>query len=108
MAKHGKSILQLLVDFIFFCLMIIGVGGAMFKVLAPDGWLKTWLHEIWQLDHPAYALVVAVFALIAFTLAKRWMGGFNPKTSLGDLIMYAWMGLGLYFVVKWLATGGWS
>lgn len=106
MSKKVKSTLQLLGDFIFFCLMILGVGGVMFKVLMPDGWLKTWIHEIWQLDL-GHALIVAIFALIAFILAKRWLDGFSSKTSLGDLIMYGWMGLGLYFIVKLLFTGGW-
>ncbi len=106
MAKHGKNPLQLLVDFIFFCLVILGVGGTMFKVLVPDGWLKVAMSEIWQFD-PDLMLVIAVFALIAFILAKRWLGGFSAKTSLGDLIMYAWMAAGIYFAFKLLVTGSW-
>lgn len=106
MAKHGKSLLQLLVDFIFFCLMILGVGGTMFKVLMPDGWLKIFMHEIWQLN-TGFMLIIPVFALIAFILAKRWLDGFNAKATLGDLIMYAWMALGLYFAFKLLVTGSW-
>jgi hypothetical protein len=107
MAKHGKSILQLLVDIIFFGLVILGVGGAIFKMLAPDGWLKIWMREFWQLDHPSYALAIAAFALIALILVKRWMAGFGSKISIGDLIMYGWVGLGLYFAVTWLAPGSW-
>jgi len=64
------------------------------------------MYEIWRFN-PGYTLVFAVFALIAFLLGKRWMDGFNTKTSLGDLIMYAWMALGLYFVVHLAVTGGW-
>lgn len=106
MAKHGKGLLQLLVDFIFFCLMILGVGGVMFKVLMPDGWFSVVMKEIWQLE-PGFMLVIPIFALIAFILAKRWLGGFNAKATLGDLIMYAWMALGLYFAFKLLVTGSW-
>lgn len=106
MAKHGKSFLQLLVDFIFFCLVILGVGGTMFKVLMPDGWLKIFMHEIWQFN-TNFMLVIPVFALIAFILAKRWLGGFSAKATLGDLIMYVWMALGLYFAFKLLVTGSW-
>lgn len=106
MAKHGKNFLQLLVDFVFFCLMILGVGGAMFKVLMPDGLLRIFMHEIWRLD-TGYMLIIPLFALIAFILAKRWLDGFNVKASLGDLIMYAWMALGLYFAFKLLVTGEW-
>lgn len=102
--KEAKSTLQLLADFAFFCLMIVGVGGVMFKFLMPDGWISIWMHEIWRFN-PGYMLVVAVFALIAFLLGKRWMDGFNTKTSLGDLIMYAWIALGLYFIFKLVVTG---
>lgn len=104
MGKEAKGIVQLLIDLVFFCLMILGVGGVMLKFLMPDGWIKTMMHEIWRFN-PSYILVVAIFSLIAFLLGKRWLDGFNTKASLGDLIMYVWMALGLYFVVKLLITG---
>lgn len=102
--RESKSLLQFLIDFVFFCLMILGVGGVMFKILMPEGWLETWLHDIWKI-RPGYALVTLCAALVAFLLAKRWIDGFSVKTSLGDMIMYGWMLLGLFFGVRLLVTG---
>lgn len=104
MSKEVKGILHLLADIASLFLMLIGVGGAMFKFLNPDGWLKAWMHEIWHFN-PGYLLVSAVLLLVAFLLVKRWLDSLNTKTFLGDLIMYAWIALGLYFAVHLALTG---
>lgn len=107
MAEHGKNIFRLLLDLATFCLMLVGVVGVTVKMLAPDGWLKTWLGEFWQFD-PSWMLIFFVCALIAFLLAKRWLESFQGKKALaGDLVMYAWVVMGLYFVVRWLLAGEW-
>lgn len=102
--RHAKNLIQTIVDFIFFCLMVLGVGGVMFKFLAPQGWFEAIMHELGKFGL-GQALVIAVAVLVAFLLAKRWMDGFNMKTSLGDMIMYAWMLLGLYFAFRYIVTG---
>ena len=104
MGKETKNILHFLVDIASFCLMVLGVVGTMFKFLNPNGWLKAWLHEIWQFN-PGHILVSAVLALIVFLLVKRWLDNLNTKTLLGDLIMYAWIALGLYFAVMLAVSG---
>ena len=104
--KEAKSILQLVFDFALFCLMIVGVGGVMYKVLMPGGWFQGWASELWQLG-TGHALVFTVFALISFALAKLWLRSLNMKTAFGDLILYGWMALGLYFIVKLITTGSW-
>jgi hypothetical protein len=107
MAKSGRNLLQWLFDLATFCLMLIGVVGVMLKMLAPDGWLKTWLREIWQFD-PGWMLIFIVCALVASLLAKRWLESFQGKKALaGDLVMYVWVAMGLYFVVGRLMTGAW-
>ena len=104
MAGSRKSLLHLIVDFVLFCLMLLGVSGTMYKVLMPDGWLKQWLHEIWLLG-VGRTLVIAVLALVAFILAKRWLDAFDAKAGFGNLVMYTWIALGLYFAVT-LMVGG--
>lgn len=101
MAGSRKSLLHLIIDFVLFCLMLIGVGGTVFKVLMPDGLLKGWMHEIWLLGI-GRTLVIAVLALIAFILAKRFLDAFDAKAGLGNLIMYIWIALGLYYLFKML------
>ena len=106
MAKHGKSLLQLLVDFVLLCLVSLGVIGTVFKLLMPDGWFEVFIQELWQFD-AKLLLATPVFILITFILAKYWLRDVSVKSSLGDWIMYAWMGLGVYFAVQLLATGSW-
>jgi len=106
MAKHGKSLLQLLVDFVLLCLVSLGVIGTVFKLLMPDGWFEVFIKELWQLD-AKLLLATPLFILIVFIFAKRWLGDVAVKSSLGNWIMYAWMALGLYFAIKLLATGSW-
>lgn len=103
-AKQAKNLVQTIVDFFFFCLMVVGVGGVMFKFLAPDGWLGSLTDGLMKMG-VGHALITAVGALVALLLAKRWLDGFNMKTSLGDFIMYGWMLLGLYFGFRYIVTG---
>jgi len=104
MAGSRKSLLHLIIDFALFCLMLIGVGGTVVKVLMPDGWLKSWMHEIWLLG-VGRTLVLAVVAAIAFILARRFLNAFDAKAGFGNLIMYTWIALGLYFAFSFV-TGG--
>ncbi|MFA7239695.1 MAG: hypothetical protein WC091_06260 [Sulfuricellaceae bacterium] len=106
MSKEVKNLLHLLIDIALFCLMFLGVVGTIFKFLNPNGWLQAWVHEIWRFS-PGYILTGAVLALIALLLIKRWLGSLNAKTFLGDLIMYAWVALGLYYAVTLALTGSW-
>ena len=106
MAKHGKSLLQLLVDFVLLCLVSLGVIGTVIKLLMPDGWFEVFAQEFWQLD-VRLMLATPIFVLVAFIFAKRWLGDVSVKSSLGDWIMYGWMALGLYFAIKLLVTGSW-
>ncbi len=101
MAGSRKSLVHLIIDFALFCLMLIGVGGTVFKVLMPDGLLKAWMHEIWVLG-VGRTLVIAVVTAIAFFLAKRFLDAFDAKASLGNLIMYIWIALGLYYLYEML------
>jgi hypothetical protein len=104
--RELKGILQMLIDFAFFCLMILGLGGAMLKLLMPHGWLETWMHELGRYE-PGALLTGGVFTAVAFLVVKVWLERFKAKTWLGDLIMYAWVALGLYFVVKLVVAGTW-
>jgi hypothetical protein len=106
MAKHGKGVLRLLVDFVLLCLVSLGVIGTVFKLLMPDGWLEVFIQEIWQFD-AKLLLATPLFILAAFIFAKCWLRDIMVKSVLGDWIMYAWMTLGLYFSIKLLTTGSW-
>lgn len=96
MTGSKKSLLHLIIDFVLFCLMLLGVVGTMYKVLMPDGLLKAWMHEIWVLG-VGRTLVIAVLALLAFVLARHWLDAFDAKAGFGNLVMYTWIALGLYF-----------
>ncbi|MBS4098578.1 MAG: hypothetical protein KGZ83_17280 [Sulfuricella sp.] len=102
--RQAKNLLQSIVDFTLFLLMVLGVGGVTFKFLAPDGWFKVVMDELEKFGL-GQALIISIAALIAFLLAKRWLEGFHMKAGLGDLIMYAWMLLGLYFGIHYIVTG---
>lgn len=104
MKNSPKTVLQFLTDLCFFCLMILGVGGVMYKIILSSGWVEKWLGKIWK-EEPSYAVVVSVFALGAFLLGRKWLEGFNMKASLGDMIMYGWIILGLVFILRLIVTG---
>lgn len=102
--RHAKNLIQSIADFFFICLIALGVGGVMYKILAPDGWFHAAMGELGKVGL-VHALVFLAAAALTLFLAKRAMEGFNMKASLGNLIMYAWVLLGLYFGVRYFLTG---
>ncbi len=104
MGKGVRFVFQLLLDIAFFGLMLVGVGGVIYKVIKPEGWLRTAWDALWSGD-PLYALLFLGGAAAVFVPVRNWLDSLNTKTTLGNFIAYAWILLGLYFSARWALTG---
>lgn len=84
-------------------LMLLGVGGTIYKVLAPDGWMTALLkHGL----PDSLAASTALLVMCAFAwLTREWR---TPRTKSGlmDLLVYALAGAGLWYAAQLLMHGG--
>jgi hypothetical protein len=98
-----RSAVQFVGGFLLLALVMLGVGGTIYKLIAPEGWIAQFFGgNLGTLGAVVLALVgVALFAWFAqdqITPARR--------DKIGDLWVYLCGGVGLIYAVQmaWLGT----
>lgn len=85
-------------------LVVLGVGGLVYKLLNPDGWLSEWLGRLWATS-PGLVWAVGFIGAAVVILGKHAYDR-NPRDSTrGNLVVYAFLALGLFFFFKLVVTG---
>jgi len=86
-------------------LVVLGVGGLVYKLLNPDGWLSDWLGRLWDRS-PGLVWVVG-FVGAAVVIFGKHVYDRNPhgNSTRGNLVVYAFLALGLFFFFKLVVTG---
>jgi hypothetical protein len=85
-------------------LVVLGVGGLVYKLLNPGGWLSDWLDRLW--DKSPGCRVVG-FAGAAVVILGKHLYDRNPRgnSARGNLVVYAFLALGLFFFFKLIVIG---
>jgi hypothetical protein len=86
-------------------LVVLGVGGLVYKLLNPGGWLSEWLGRLWD-KSPGLVWVVG-FAGAAVVILGKHVYDRNPRgnSARGNLAVYAFLALGLFFFFKLIVIG---
>jgi hypothetical protein len=86
-------------------LVVLGVGGLVYKLLNPGGWLSDWLGRLWD-KSPGLVWVVG-FAGAAVVILGKHVYDRNPRgnSARGNLAVYAFLALGLFFFFKLIVIG---
>jgi hypothetical protein len=86
-------------------LLLLGIGGLVFKAIGADGWLPGMLERAWHSD-PIYALFVVGGLVISGSYLKRFFDRrLNKINHVGDIMIYGCLGLGVFFGLR-LAING--
>lgn len=89
--------------FALLALMLLGVGGTIYKALATNGWLTLLLKNGLP---DSFAASGALVVMCAFAwLTREWR---TPRTRswVIDLLVYAFAGAGLVYAAQLLMSGG--
>ena len=97
--------LQTLFQGLLLCMLLLGIGGTVFKAIGADGWLPGLLQAAWE-SGPAH-LVLATSALI---FGGMWIRRFlyrrpNINTRSGDVLVFSCFALGVFFALRLAITG---
>jgi hypothetical protein len=85
-------------------LVVLGVGGLLYKALKPEGWITTALGHLWE-KSPGLVWL-AGFGIAVITLAfKHYFDRGTQRSSRANLLVYAFLALGLFFFFKLIVTG---
>ncbi|CAN0481886.1 unnamed protein product, partial [Phaeothamnion confervicola] len=110
-ARPVRGILQILQEgiqtlfhLLLFSLLLLGFGGLIYKALRSGGWIETLLGSFWA-AHPAWAITALLAALAGAAALKRYFDNATMFGKRGDLLVYAFLALGLFFAFKLVVTG---
>lgn len=102
-----KNILEILESFVAFALVLACITGLSYNLLRKNGWLETVLGKIWDLEirYPLIAIPVTIAAVILLRLWSRKKTIHSKTSRMPDLILYALMAGGAYFIGLYAVTG---
>jgi hypothetical protein len=85
-------------------LVLLGIAGALYKALAPDGWLSSVLDRIWSVN--PWLVWLVGFGSAATLASLRWcLEGRPAGRRSGEALVYTFLALGLFFFFKLLVIG---
>ena len=104
MSRNFTDLRSLLVHGFVLLLMLIGIGGLLYKSLRPGGWLSRFAGGL--MDASGWASLFGIGVLLGFSLLVReWLDDPGRSGSRGDVLLYAAMGLGVFFAFELLVNG---
>lgn len=96
-----RVLIQTIIGFVVLALLMIGVGGTIYRMIAPDGWLV----QLFGAGVTAgTAAILSVLALLVLSwFARGWASAYQ-KTRLADVAIYVFAGAGVVFLAQALLT----
>ena len=106
MDQQTRQVIKLITAIVCFSLALAGVVGLAYKIFKPEGWLAQAVGKVWDLQLN-YSIMTIPVLIGTFLLGKQLFSGvFDKSGKFGNLITYACMALGLYFIVRVLFYDG--
>ncbi|MBI3529876.1 MAG: hypothetical protein HY067_18155 [Betaproteobacteria bacterium] len=96
--------IQTLFQLLLFSLLLLGLGGLIYKALRSGGWVESILGTFWA-QHPVVAIVALLAAMAVAAGAKRYFDNVAMFGKRGDMLVYGCLALGLFFAFKLAVTG---
>ena len=86
-------------------LLLLGIGGLVYKALGADGWLPGLLKSAWT-SGPGY-LASAIVALVLGALWLKHVFYQSPKAinRTGDALVLGCLALGVFFALRLIVSG---
>jgi hypothetical protein len=88
------------IGFLLVALVLMGIGGTIYKVISPDGWIAQAFGRSLSAGAAALGSLVLITALAWFS---RGWNGTRMGNRFSDLLVYTFAAAGfLYFAQLWL------
>jgi hypothetical protein len=99
--EESQALVQALVAFVMVMLIMIGIAGTVYRVIAPDGWIAQ------AFNRSALSGVVALcsIGIVAGMLwLKRGNTLFAKRNKVTEMIVMGFAGLGALFLAQSVVT----
>ena len=84
--------------------VLLGLGGALYKALKPDGWLGLAMDHVWSRS-PTLVWLIGFGFTGALLLIKWSLDRIPAAERSSEAVIYAFMALGLFFLFQLIVTG---
>lgn len=101
--KHEAfALAQAVLGFLILALVLLGIGGTIYKVVSPEGWIAQAFGRSLSAGAAALGSLLMVTTLAWFS--RGWGSG-RKRTQFADIAVYGFAAAGLLYVVQ-LWIGG--
>ena len=94
-----RVLIQTIVGFVVLAILMIGVGGTIYRMIAPDGWLVQIFGASFSAGTAALLSLVALVGLSWFS--REWVSTYQ-KNRLADVLIYVFAGAGVVYLAQML------
>lgn len=96
-ASDASIFIQSLVGFMVAALVMLGVGGTIYKLVAPDGWIAQLFGR--SLAGGMAALLALLMIGASYWLTRSWIS-VTSRNLYSELFVYVFAGAGLIYAVQ--------
>ena len=102
-----KQWVDLLESAVTVALVLAGIGGISYRLFRMGGWLETSLDTLWDLDarHFLIGIPVIIGGVFLFRLIHKGRSLHSKTSIIPNIILYALMATGAYFIGHYAITG---
>ena len=99
--QEALALAQVCLGFVILALVLLGIGGTIYKIISPDGWVA---HAFGR----SLSAGVAALGSLIMVVALAWFSrGSSPRrrTQFSDIAVYGFAAAGLLYVVQLSVRG---
>jgi hypothetical protein len=100
--QEASALAQALLGFLILALVLLGIGGTIYKIISPDGWVAQAFGR--SLSAGAAALGSLVMVVMLAWFSRGWSSA-SRRTQFADIAVYAFAVAGLIYVVEFWLRG---
>ena len=100
--QEAFALAQAFLGFLILALVLLGIGGTIYKIISPEGWIAQAFGRGLSAGAAALGSLLMVTALAWFS---RGLGSAHQRTQFADVAVYGFAAAGLLYVVQ-LWIGG--
>jgi hypothetical protein len=95
--QEAFALVQACLGFLILALVLLGIGGTIYKVISPDGWVAQAFGRSLSAGVAALGSLLMVVALAWFS--RGWSSP-RRRTQFADIAVYGFAAAGLMYVVQ--------
>lgn len=95
--QEASALAQACLGFAILALVLLGIGGTIYKIISPDGWVAQAFGRSLSAGVAALGSLLMVVALAWFS--RGWSSP-RRRTQFADIAVYGFAAAGLLYVVQ--------